>query len=87
LAAYLELLDGTGLAWSVSVFGGALLDSPLVDAALARGGHLHLGLECFAGGGADPTNAELVAIAVERAQAAGREPATPGETLALLGLS
>jgi uncharacterized protein (DUF849 family) len=87
LAAYLELLDGTGLAWSVSVFGGALLDSPLVDAALARGGHLHLGLECYAGGDADPTNAELVEAAVERVRAAGREPASPDETLALLGLS
>jgi uncharacterized protein (DUF849 family) len=87
LAAYLELLDGTGLVWSVSVFGGALLDSPLVDAALTEGGHLHLGLECFAGGGADPTNAELVATAVDRVRAAGKEPASPDETLALLGLS
>jgi uncharacterized protein (DUF849 family) len=86
LAAYLELLDGTGLPWSVSVFGGLLLDSPLVDAALAQGGHLHLGLECFADESGHARNADLVATAVERVQAAGREPASCEETLALLGL-
>src|SRR5262245_21650634 len=87
LDAYLELLDGTGLAWSVSVFGGPLLDSPLVDAALTRGGHVHLGLECFAGDSDEPTNAELVTEAARRADAAGRPVATPTETLAILGLS
>jgi uncharacterized protein (DUF849 family) len=87
LAAYLEVLDGTGLPWSVSVFGGALLDSPLVDAALAQGGHLHLGLECYAGTEPHPTNAELVAAAVDRSEAAGRAPASPTETLRLLGLA
>lgn len=86
LAAYLELLDGSGLPWSVSLFGGPLLDSPLVDAALASGGHLHLGLECFAGDGSHPTNAELVATAAERVEASGRSVATPAETLVLLGL-
>lgn len=87
LAAYLELLEGTGLPWSVSVFGGDLLATPLADAALAQGGHLHLGLECFAGDpAAPPTNVELVTVAVERAEAAGRPVATPTQTLALLGL-
>ncbi len=88
LAAYLELLEGTGLAWSVSVFGGDLLSTSLADAALARGGHLHLGLECFAGDpAAPPTNVDLVTAAVARAEAAGRPVATPTETLALLGLA
>lgn len=88
LAAYLELLEGTGLAWSVSVFGGDLLSTPLADAALAQGGHLHLGLECFAGQPeAPPTNVELVTAAVARAEAAGRPVATPTETLAILGLA
>jgi len=87
LAAYLELLEGTGLPWSVSVFGGDLLSTPLADAALARGGHLHLGLECFAGDPAvPPTNAELVTAAVTRAEAAGRPVATPAQALVLLGL-
>ena len=88
LAAYLELLEGTGLAWSVSVFGDDLLSTPLVDAALAQGGHLHLGLECFAGAAdVPPTNVDLVAAAVARADGAGRSVATPDETLALLGLT
>ena len=87
LAAYLELLDGTDLPWSVSVFGGDLLATPLVDAALARGGHLHLGLECHPGDGDHlPTNAELVTAAVVRAGAAGRPVATPDQTVELLGL-
>jgi len=88
LAAYLEVLEGTGLPWSVSVFGGDLLSTPLADAALARGGHLHLGLECFAGDpAAPPTNVKLVTAAVARAEAAGRPVATPAETLAILGLA
>ena len=87
LAAYLELLDGTGLPWSVSVFGGSLLDSPLVDAALAQGGHLHLGLECFAGDpDAPPTNADLVRAAVSRVEASGRPVATIADTVEILGL-
>lgn len=87
LAAYLELLEGTGLPWSVSVFGGDVLASPLVEAALAAGGHLHLGLECWAGDNQDqPANPALVAAAVERVQAAGRTVATPDEAAALLGL-
>ncbi len=87
LAAYLELLEGTGLPWSVSVFGGDLLSSPLVEAALAAGGHLHLGLECWAGDGQDqPANPALVAAAVERVEAAGRTVATPDEAAVLLGL-
>lgn len=89
LAAYLELLDGTGLPWSVSVFGGDLLSSPLADAALARGGHLHLGLECHAGEGEAverPTNEALVRAAVTRAEAADRRVASPDEAAALLGL-
>jgi len=88
LAAYLELLEGTGLPWSVSVFGGDLLSTPLADAALAQGGHLHLGLECFAGDPvASPTNVELVIAAVARAEAAGRPVATPAETLDILDLA
>ncbi len=88
LAAYLELLDSTGLPWSVSVFGGDLLSSPVADAALRQGGHLHLGLECHPGDTQDPpSNAALVAAAVDRAQAAGRTVATPDDAAALLGLA
>lgn len=88
LAAYLELLEGTALPWSVSVFGGDLLSAPLADAALAQGGHLHLGLECFARDpAAPPTNLELVTAAAARSEDAGRPVATPADTLTILGLA
>ena len=45
LDAYLDLLDGVDLPWSVSVWGGDLFDTPVARRALERGGHLHVGLE------------------------------------------
>ena len=85
LDAYLELLDGSGLAWAVSAVGDDLPRTPVCAAALARGGHLHVGLE-FYGGSRRPTNATLVAEAVEACAASGRPVATPDQTAGLLGL-
>ncbi|MFV0259795.1 MAG: 3-keto-5-aminohexanoate cleavage protein [Acidimicrobiales bacterium] len=85
LAAYLEIVDGTGLAWAVSAVGDDLGRSPVIGPALALGGHLHVGLE-FYGGDRQPTNAELVTEAVAAADSAGR-PVADGVTAArLLGL-
>ena len=39
------MLEGSGLAWSVSAWGGDLMRSPVPRLALERGGHLHIGLE------------------------------------------
>ncbi|BBZ47942.1 3-keto-5-aminohexanoate cleavage protein [Mycobacterium parmense] len=85
LAAYVELLDGTGLPWAASAVGDDLVRSELCRAALDAGGHLHVGLEFYAGERA-PTNVELVAEAVVATAAAGREVATGAEAAALLGL-
>jgi 3-keto-5-aminohexanoate cleavage enzyme len=85
LAAYVELLDGTGLPWAASAVGADLVRSELCRAALDAGGHLHVGLEFYAGE-RTPTNVELVTEAVEAAAAAGREVATSADTAALLGL-
>ncbi|MCA2249417.1 3-keto-5-aminohexanoate cleavage protein [Mycobacterium intracellulare] len=85
LAAYVELLDGTGLPWAASAVGADLVRSELCGAALDAGGHLHVGLEFFAGG-RTPTNLELVTEAVEATAAAGRKVATSAEAAALLGL-
>src|SRR5262249_3382360 len=63
LEAYLSLLDGTGLPWSVAVLGGDVIASGLARLALERGGHLRVGLEDYAGPRA-PTNEELVREAV-----------------------
>jgi uncharacterized protein (DUF849 family) len=86
LDAYLELLDGSGLPWSVSVWGGDLLATPIARLALERGGHLHVGIEEFYAPGREPTNAELAREAAALASAVGRPLATPTEAAKLLGL-
>jgi 3-keto-5-aminohexanoate cleavage enzyme len=85
LAAYLELLDGTGLTWAASTVGDDLVGSDVCRAALDAGGHLHVGLEFYAGN-RTPTNVELVAEAVDAATAAGRPVATSAAAAARLGL-
>jgi uncharacterized protein (DUF849 family) len=83
LDLYLAMLGDRAIPWAIAVIGGAVLDDPLTDAALARGGHLRLGLEDQPDG---PRNAELVRRAVERCDRAGRPVATQQETVELLGL-
>ena len=85
LAAYLELLEGSGLVWAVSAVGGDLGRTDVCRAALDAGGHLHVGLE-FYGGDRTPTNAELVTEAAAACAAAGRPVATCDEAAAILGL-
>jgi uncharacterized protein (DUF849 family) len=86
LEAYLELLDGSGLPWSVSVWGGDLMATPVARLALERGGHLHVGIEEFFSPEREPTNLELVRDAATLAAAVGRPLATPAEAAKLLDL-
>jgi len=85
LDAYLDLLEDCDLPWAVSVVGGDVVASEIAPLALERGGHLHLGLEFF-WGDRTPTNAELVAEAVELCAKAGRAVATPDQAAAILRL-
>ncbi|MHB1582491.1 MAG: beta-keto acid cleavage family enzyme [Acidimicrobiales bacterium] len=85
LDAYLEVLDGCDLPWAVSVVGGDLAASDLSLRALERGGHLHVGLEFFAGP-REPTNRQLVEEAVERCRRAGRPVASSTDAAELLRL-
>ena len=85
LDAYLAMLDGCPLPWSVAVLGGDLFESELPRLALERGGHLRVGLEDFAGP-ESPTNEELVAQAVKAVEQAGRPVASSAETAQMLGL-
>lgn len=85
LDAYLELLGDCDLPWAVSVVGGDLAAHDLSRLALERGGHLHVGLEFYAGA-REPTNLELVYEVVELCRQAGRPVATPDRAAELLGL-
>ncbi|MGE0388317.1 MAG: 3-keto-5-aminohexanoate cleavage protein [Gammaproteobacteria bacterium] len=85
LDAYLAMLGDAPIPWAVAVVGGDVTRSPVAAAAVARGGHLRLGLEDLAGD-RQPSNAELVAEAVALARAAGRRIATPAESVRVLGL-
>jgi 3-keto-5-aminohexanoate cleavage enzyme len=85
LEAYLELLEGCDLPWSVAVLGGDLLSTPVAELAVALGSHLRVGLEDFAGP-QQPTNAQLVREAVALCVEVGRPVASPGQTADLLGL-
>ncbi len=85
LEAYLELIDGTGLPWSVAVLGGDCVKSGMAQLAIERGGHVRVGLEDYAGPGT-PTNVELVAGLVALCNDLGRPVATPDEAAAILGL-
>lgn len=85
LYAYLEMLEGTGLAWAVAVIGGDVVDTGMAALALERGGHLRVGLEDYAGP-RTPTNAELVEEVASLARRAGRPVASPDETARILGL-
>ena len=79
LLAYLDMLEGTGLPWSVSVWGGDLMATPVARLALERGGHLHVGLEEHYDPERSPTNVELVeqAVALAARRSGARSPRPP----------
>ena len=83
LEMYLAMLRGIDLPWAIAVIGGSVLDSPLAPLALARGGHLRVGLEDRV----DATsNVDEVQRAARLVAAAGRRLATCGEAVEMLGL-
>ena len=75
LEAYLEMLEPSGLPWSVAVLGGDVVACGLAETAVRRGGHVRVGLEDFAGS-STPTNTELVDGAVALLADLGHRPAT-----------
>ena len=86
LRAYLDMLDGSGLPWSVSVWGGDLMQTPIARLALELGGHLHVGLEEHFHPERKPTNEELVREAAALAASVGRPVATGADAARILGL-
>jgi uncharacterized protein (DUF849 family) len=84
LDAYLAMLAGTDLPWMVGVIGGDV-GATLAELAIARGGHVRVGLEDYAGP-EQPRNAELVRAVVAMAERAGRPVATRAEAAAIIGI-
>jgi uncharacterized protein (DUF849 family) len=85
LEAYLEMLEPSGLPWSVAVLGGDVVACGLAERAILRGGHVRVGLEDYAGP-ATPTNRELLDGAVALVERLGRAPASIAEARAALGV-
>ena len=56
LEMYPAMLGDCPVPWAVSVVGGDVVATGLAEAAVELGGHLHLGLEFFAGDRAPPTS-------------------------------
>jgi 3-keto-5-aminohexanoate cleavage enzyme len=85
LEAYLELLEPSGLPWSVAVLGGDVVGCGLAELAIRRGGHVRVGLEDYAGPG-EPSNLDLLRAAVAVAEGLGRAPATTVQARQILGV-
>ncbi|HEY8174016.1 MAG TPA: 3-keto-5-aminohexanoate cleavage protein [Dehalococcoidia bacterium] len=85
LEAYLSMLEGTGLPWLVSAYGGDLVECGLARLALERGGHVQVGLEPY-GGERTPTNVDLINEVSDVAAKVGRPIATSAEARRIIGL-
>lgn len=85
LDAFLEIIGDTGLPWAAAVVGGCVVASGMAELAIARGGHVRVGLEDYAGTRA-PTNAELIAEVAAIARVYQRPLASPALAAELLGL-
>jgi uncharacterized protein (DUF849 family) len=85
LRAYSEMLKGVKALWFASVIGGDVLE--MAPMAIALGGHIRLGLEDYAYADQGcPTNAELVARAVDIVRAMGCEVASIADAREMLGV-
>ena len=84
LAAYLDMLEGTGLIWMAAVFGGDIVGSGIAALAIERGGHVRVGLEDHYAPPRLARNEELVAEIAALCRAAGRPPATVEEAPKIL---
>jgi uncharacterized protein (DUF849 family) len=91
---YAEMIEmvmpDVSVEWFVACAGPSIWD--LAPAAIAAGGHVRVGIGQYHPtswpdrSGENPTNAEQVARVARLAQSMGREPASPAEARAILGL-
>jgi uncharacterized protein (DUF849 family) len=85
LDVYLRLLGDCPLPWSVGVLGGDVFEDGLARHALQKGGHLHVGLEDYAGPD-QPRNEDIVLESVKLCAEVGRPVASPAEAAEILQL-
>jgi uncharacterized protein (DUF849 family) len=85
LDAYIAMMEGSSLPWSVAVLSGDLIENGVARHTLECGGHLRVGLEDFAGA-RQPSNEELVREAAALCAEVGRPVARPDEVGKLLDL-
>lgn len=84
--AYVEMLEGSGLAWSVAVPGGDVTETGMTRMAIEAGGHVRIGLEDHASDSRQPSNTTLIEEVVAIARELGR-PIADGKTAAeIIGL-
>jgi uncharacterized protein (DUF849 family) len=86
LLAYLDMLEGVNLPWSVSVWGGDPMQTPIAQLAVELGGHLHVGIEEFYSPDRTPTNEELVREAAQLVARVGRPLADSAAAARILDL-
>ncbi len=86
LDAYVEMMEGSDLLWSVAVPGGDVTATGLTRMAIEQGGHVRVGLEDHAGDGTPPTNRALVEQVVAIAREVGRPVADPTTAAKIMGL-
>ena len=84
LAAYLAMLEGTGLSWMAAVFGGDVVASGIAALAIEKGGHVRVGLEDHHAPPRQARNEELVAEIAALCRSAGRPPASVEEAPKIL---
>jgi uncharacterized protein (DUF849 family) len=84
LELYLKMMEGLDLKWSVGNVGGvSIMDTPLAQMALERGGSFRVGLEDWTTG---PSNLEQMARAREIINQVGRPIVTGAEAIEYLDI-
>jgi 3-keto-5-aminohexanoate cleavage enzyme len=83
LDLYCAMFRDEPLPWGVAVLGGNILATPIAEKAVARGGHLRVGIEDDPTG---PPNVEQVQKAVALCTDLGRPIADATQTRSILGL-
>jgi uncharacterized protein (DUF849 family) len=84
--AYVEMLEGSGLAWSVAVPGGDVTETGMTRLAIEAGGHVRIGLEDHASDSRRPSNKTLIEEVAAIAREAGRPIADSKTAAKIMGL-